>query len=187
MATKKKAKKKRPTLDDLAKEYRFIVGFDPSLDGTGYAVLDCLYAKPRIAEMGLVKGRTATWSQGTTHSVKLALIQAKVKELRARYEPIFPMVFLERGFTKFNNSTQATFKARGALESELVGIIVTEFPPSEVKKTVTGDGSATKESVAEYMADYFGISVEDFETEDVSDALGVAFTGYKNYYLQGEN
>ncbi|KZR57908.1 crossover junction endodeoxyribonuclease RuvC [Pseudobacillus badius] len=175
-------KSKRPSIDDLIKSYRFVIGFDPSQDGTGYAVLDCRFKEPRIAEMGVVKGRTKTWAADTPHSVKLALTQAKVKELRAKYCPIFPIVFLERGFTKFNNSTQATFRARGALEAELVGIELVEFPPSEVKKAVTGYGSASKEEVAETMADYFGISVEDFETEDVSDALGVAFTGYKQYF-----
>lgn len=182
----KKKAKKRPSLDDLIKSFRFLVAFDPSLDGTGYAVLDCRYKQPRIAEMGVVKGRTTTWAADTPYQVKLALIQAKAKELRAKYDPIFPMVFLERGFTKFNNSTQATFRARGALESEMVGIVITEFPPSEVKKTVTGNGSAQKEDVAKAVADYFGISIDDFETEDVSDALAVALTGYYQYYEQGD-
>jgi crossover junction endodeoxyribonuclease RuvC len=181
-----KKKKKRPSLDEILKSFRFIVGFDPSLDGTGYAVLDCRFKEPRIAEMGVVKGRTATWAADTPHQVKLALIRAKALELRSKYDPIFPMVFFERGFTKFNNSTQATFKARGALESELVGLVITEFPPSEVKKITTGHGASGKDSVAEVMAEIFGISVEDFETEDVSDALAVAYAGYLEYY-KGEN
>lgn len=166
-------------LDNLFKSFKFLIGFDPSLNGTGYAVLDCRYNEPRIAEMGVVKGRTKT---GDSTQVKLALIQAKAMELRAKYDPIFPMVFLERGFTKFNNDTQATYRARGALEAELVGLLITEFPPSEVKLTVTGNGAAGKPEVAEHMAKVFGISVDDFETEDVSDALAVAYTGYLEYY-----
>ncbi|MCY8015482.1 crossover junction endodeoxyribonuclease RuvC [Bacillus licheniformis] len=179
-------KKKAVDLAELIKKHRFMVGFDPSLDGTGYAVLDCLYKKPRIAEMGVVKGRTKTWPAGTHHRTKLALIQAKVKELRAKYDPIFPIVFLERGFTGRNNDTQATYKARGALESELVGLLIDEFPPSEVKKVATGKGSAEKDEVAEHMAEIFSISVEDFETYDVSDALAVAYRGYLKYNGQGE-
>lgn len=181
-----KKKSKRPSIDDILKSFKFLVAFDPSQDGTGYAVLDCRYKKPRIAEKGTVKGRTKTWSPDTPNQVKLSLIQAKVKELRAKYDPIFPMVFLERGFTKFNNSTQATYKARGALESELVGIVITEFPPSEVKRTITGNGKAEKEEVAEHVAEYFGISVDEFETEDESDALATALTGYFQYYKEEE-
>lgn len=183
---KAKAKKPKPSLDEIFKMFRFLVGFDPSLDGTGYAVLDCRYKEPRIAEMGVVKGRTKTWATGTPYQVKLALIQAKSMELMAKYDPVFPMVFLERGFTKFNNDTQATFRSRGALESTLVGKTIVEFTPSEVKKTIAGHGGAGKDSVAESIAAIFGISVEDFETEDVSDALAVAYTGYLEYFKTQE-
>jgi len=173
---KKKAKQKID-LSTLYNHFRFLVAFDPSLDGTGYAVLDCRFKEPRIAEMGVVKGRTSTWAAETPHQVKLALITAKVKELRSKYDPIFPIVFLERGFTKGNNATQATFKARGALETELVGIHVVEYPPTTVKLATTGYGASSKDEVAEHMANVFRIIVDDFETEDVSDALAVAYTG----------
>lgn len=176
-----KQKKPKPSIDEIFKSFKFMIGFDPSLDGTGYTVLDCRYKEPRIAEMGVVKGRTKTWGD-TPYQVKLALIQAKVRELRAKYDPIFPMVFLEKGFTKFNNDTQATFRARGALESELVGVVIVEFTATEVKKIATGNGAASKPEVAQHMADKFGISVEDFETEDVSDSLAVAYAGYLEYY-----
>lgn len=182
-----KKKEKRPTLEDINRTPRFLIAYDPSQDGSGYAVLDLHYKEPRIADMGVIKGRTKTWATDTPRQVKLALIQAKVKELRAKYDPIFPIVFFERGFTRFNNSTQATFRSRGALEAELVGLTIVEFPPTEVKKVATGDGSASKEEVAQAMADLFGISVDDFETEDVSDALAIAYTGYVEYFIkQGE-
>lgn len=164
---------------------RFLLAFDPSLNRTGYAVLDCKNKVPKIAEMGAIKGRSTSWSTNTPHQVKLALIQSKTKELRAKYHPIYPHVFLERGFSKFNNSTQATFRARGALESELVGVEIVEYPPSEIKKCVSDDGGGSKESVAEALATIFGISVDDFETDDVSDALATAYTGYKKHYMKG--
>ncbi|MCY8194071.1 crossover junction endodeoxyribonuclease RuvC [Bacillus subtilis] len=180
-------KKKQPPSIDTQKNYRFMVGFDPSLSGTGYAVLDTFYKMPRIAEMGVVKGRTKTWPAGTPYQIKLALIQAKAKELRAKYDPIFPIVFLERGHTgPFNNDTQAVFRARGALESELVGNYIQEYPPSQVKKAITGNGSAEKEEVAEHLAEIFGISLDHFETFDVSDALGVVYTGYLEHVKKGD-
>jgi crossover junction endodeoxyribonuclease RuvC len=175
------AKKKSKKEVSLDKSYRYLVGFDPSLDGTGYCVLDCRYKTPRIAEAGTVKGRNETWGD-TPNQVKLALIQAKVKELRAKYDPIFPIVFLERGFTLHNNSTQATFRARGALEAELVGLEIVEFTPSEVKKIATGDGSASKQEVAAHIADTLGVPLSTFRTEDESDATAVAYAGYLKYF-----
>ncbi len=165
----------------IAIKKRYILAFDPSLSGTGFAVLDCRYKTPRLAE----KGTIAT-SSSDPHSVRLALIAAKVKELRARYSSgLYDKVFLERGFTRFNKSTQATYKARGALESELVGIEIVEFTPSAVKSAVTGDGSSDKGKVAEGVSSLLGIP-NDFDTEDESDALAVAYTGYLSHFLKEE-
>lgn len=158
-------------------KHDFLIGFDPSLDGLGYAVIDIRFKKPRLAEKGVVKGRNETWGS-TPNSVKLALIRAKVIEVTAKYQPVYPKVFFERGFTKFNNATQATFRARGALESELYNYEIVEFTPSQVKLIVAGSGDATKAEVAVAIAEVFGISVSDFETEDESDALGVAYVGW---------
>lgn len=182
-----KAAKKKITIEELVKKHRFLMGYDPSLNGTGYCVLDCRFKTPRIAEVGYVKGRNATWGE-TPYQVKLALIQAKVKELRAKYDPIFPITFLERGHTQFNNDTQAVFRARGALESELVGLEIVEFPPSQVKKAVTNSGSASKEEVAIAVAEHLGVSIDIFEgSEDASDAAAVAYTGYLHYFKNRED
>lgn len=175
-------KKSKEKLAD--KKYRFLLGLDPSLNGTGYCVLDCRYKEPRIANVGVVKGRNDTWGD-TPHQVKLALIQAKVKELRAMYDPIYPIVFMERGFTKYNNDTQSTFRARGALEAELVGLEIVEFSPNTVKRIATGNGAASKEEVAEAMAKVFNVPLDIFPTEDASDATAVAYAGYLEYFKKG--
>jgi crossover junction endodeoxyribonuclease RuvC len=164
----------------------FLIGFDPSLDGLGYAVIDIRYKKPRLAEKGVVKGRNTTWGD-TPNQVKLALIRAKVIEVIAKYQPVYPKVFFERGFSKFNNSTQATFRARGALESELVGYEIVEFTPSQVKKIVADHGGAAKGEVREAIAEVFGIDPNDFTTEDESDALAVAYVGWLSEFKEGES
>lgn len=179
---KKRAKRKAITQEDLGIVPRFILGLDPSLDGTGYCVLDCLHNNPKIAETGVVKGRTETWSDDTPTQVKLAVTQAKVKELRAKYEPLFPIVFLEKGFTKYNNSTQATFRARGVIEAELIGLHIVEFAPNEVKNGTTGNGSASKEEVQKCVAQLLGVDPSIFPTYDASDATAVAYLGYLKYF-----
>lgn len=166
---------------------RFVLAFDPSLNGSGYAVLDVSRKKPKIVEHGTVRGINRTWRNEDNHQVRLALIAAKTKELVAKYTPACKKVFLERGFTKGNNSTQATFKARGALESELVGFDVIEIPPTLVKKIISDYGAASKKTVAESVADFLGIDYAEFLDEsgklkeDESDAAAVAVAGWLKY------
>jgi len=164
----------------------FVLAFDPSLNATGYCVLDVRGKKPKLAEVGHVKGRNASLANEPT-SIKLALIAAKTKELVAKYQPLHKKVFLERGFTKFNNSTQATFRARGALEAELVGYEVVELPPTTVKKIISDYGLAHKKDVAECVADYLNVPVETFETEDQSDATAVAVAGWLKFIKEDDS
>lgn len=154
----------------------FILGFDPSLDGCGYGVISIKRGKPTLVESGVVRGRNKSWG-ATPHTVKLALIRSKTNELVAKYQPLYPVVYVERGFVKGNKSTQAIFKARGAIESALVGYTVEEISPTEVKKLISSFGFASKEQVAEQVKNILNLS-SDFETDDESDAIAVALAGY---------
>lgn len=167
---------------------KFVLAFDPSLNGTGYAVLDVSRKKPKLIESGTVTGRNKTWGDEDTTQVKLSLIAAKVKELVAKYRPAHEKVFLERGFSnKFHNSTQSTFRARGALESELVGFDIVELPPTQVKKIISDYGLAHKKLVAECIADFLNVPIETFKTEDESDAAAVGVTGWLKHIKEEES
>lgn len=160
----------------------FLFGFDPSLNGTGYCVLDIRKKKPKIIEVGTIRGRNKTWGEEDTTSVKLSLISAKIRELVAKYRPAFQITFFERGFSNsFHNATQSTFRARGALESELVGFDIVEFPPTQVKKLMTTHGFAAKATVADSVAEFLGVPLDTFGTEDESDAAAVAVMGWIKY------
>jgi crossover junction endodeoxyribonuclease RuvC len=166
-------------------KYDFLLAFDPSLDGCGWAVLDIRKAVPKFVESGVVKGRTKTWAQGTPHQVKLALINAKAQELVAKYQPIYPTVFVEKGFTRFNKSTQAIFKAKGALEVALLAFHIEEMPPSEVRKLIADYGALNKVEVEAAIRQLLRIEKE-FESDDESDAIAVALAGHIKY-LGGNN
>lgn len=157
------------------KDYKFAIGIDPSLDGCGYAVLDLRYKSPRVTETGVIKGRTKTWGD-TPIGTKLKLIEVELSRLRAKYQPLFPIIFMEKGFSKFNKETQSLYRARGVIELVFWDMSIEEIAPSTVKKVVTGSGNSPKEAVAEYIGEYYGIN--EFETDDVSDALAVIHTGY---------
>ncbi|MGG1263762.1 crossover junction endodeoxyribonuclease RuvC [Brevibacillus laterosporus] len=167
---------------------RFLLAFDPSLNGTGYAVLDISHKKPKLIEKGTVKGRNKTWGDEDSHQVKLSLIIAKTRELVAKYRPAHKLVFLEKGFSnKYINSTQIIFKARGALESQLIGFEIIEIAPTSVKKILAEHGHAHKKQVAECVADFLGIDYSEFLDdkgklkEDESDATAVGVAGWLKY------
>lgn len=164
----------------------FLLAFDPSLNGTGYAVLDISRKKPKLVEVGTVQGRNKTWGDEDTHQVRLALIIAKTRELVAKYRPANPKVFVEKGFSnKYVNSTQIIFKARGALESELIGFEIVEIAPTSVKKILSEYGHAHKKQVAECVADFLGVPLETFKTGDESDAAAVGVAGWLKYIQKG--
>jgi len=90
-------------------------------------------------------------------------------------------VVRERGFSRFNASTQALFKAAGVYEYSIFEAIQTtgklivqadDIAPTTIKKMLTGSGVASKDDVAEAVAE-FG----PYRNNDESDAvaLGVAF------------
>jgi len=157
----------------------YLFGFDPSLNGMGYCVLEASRKSPRLVEVGTVKGRNKTWGDEDTHQVRLALIASKTRELVAKYRPAHSKVYIERGFSnKYVNATQLAFKARGAMESELVGFELVEIPATSVKKIIASYGHASKASVADSVADLLKVDKSVFNTEDESDAAAVAVIGF---------
>lgn len=156
------------------------MGFDPSLNGFGYAVIDIRYKEPRIAEVGTVVGRNKTWGN-TPRQVKLALISSKVKELVAKYQPLHNKVFVENAFSRFNQETQSLFAARGAMESELSSYEIVGFSPNSIKKDIGKHGHASKDAVLQSLCKIFNVKEDSFETDDESDALAVAYLGYVKY------
>lgn len=68
--------------------------------------------------------------------------------------------------------------ARGVilLAAARAGLRVLELPPAEVKKSVTGNGRASKEQMQEAVAVLLGLASVP-EPSDVADAIGIAVCG----------
>lgn len=160
---------------------KFVIGLDPSLDEFGYAVLDIRNKNPKIADYGVIKGRTATWGS-TVHQVKLALIDAKISELVAKYQPLHNLIFFERGFSKGHHATQSTFMARGVAKAKFAGYEIIEIAPNTIKKFVHGHGHASKEMVEKGIREK--LKIDDnikFSSDGETDALAIAYTGWMKY------
>jgi len=152
-----------------------ILGIDPSLRGTGLAVIDTRSEPPRLLASQTVKlgpklaayeclGRIADAVEALTkaHGVREASIE----------ETIFVQNF---------RTAQAMGASRGAALSVLarLGVRVAEYAPKRIKMAVTGHGAAKKEQVGRMIKSVFGLAKElplD-ESDATAAALCHAYTG----------
>lgn len=157
------------------------LALDLSMSQPGFAVLAITDESFPIA---LETSYVATKGK---HGAKLNQIGAEITRLFTAYHP--EHVVREQGFSRFAKTTQAIFKVVGvsdALSDTFGTEEVEEIATTRVKKTVTGDGKASKEDVAEAVFRILQIEERDeFYTrsgkliDDMTDAAAVGIAFYK--------
>jgi len=152
-----------------------IFGIDPGTAVTGYGVI-------RVA------GNTARWvdsgaivmSASATLAEKLETIYDNLLEKMKTHEP--GRVCVEQAFYAKNvHTTLILGHARGVamLAASKVGALIDEYTPREIKKTLVGNGNATKEQV-EYMVKVLLAPPVKHAHADAWDALAVALCGFSH-------
>jgi crossover junction endodeoxyribonuclease RuvC len=143
----------------------FVLGIDPGLKTTGYAV-----ASPdSVMAIGVIRTEP-----NQPVSVRLLEIQRDIAELIRVHEP--EAMALEQVFVNRNlHTAMSVVRASGAamVAAAAAGIPVLEYSPSKVKAAVAGYGSATKEQVQRMVASRMRLSRVP-EPADAADALAVA-------------
>jgi crossover junction endodeoxyribonuclease RuvC len=109
---------------------------------------------------------------------RLCKLADGIDEVIRRHQPTLGSV--EQLF--FHKDPQAAAKlghARGVVLLGLGrhGIDIVEHTPARVKRTITGNGQATKAQVAQMVKAILGM--DDAMPEDASDALAIAITGLR--------
>lgn len=145
-----------------------IAGIDPGLDRTGYAVVDA--ARGRILEAGLIK---------TTRARPLA---ERLGELAAGLQEVLSdhrvdLIVVEELFAHYRHPRTAILMghARGVvlLAAAERGIALEGLSATTIKKSLTGNGHASKIQVQRAVAATLGLT-ELPEPSDVADALAIA-------------
>ena len=148
-----------------------ILGIDPGSITTGYAFLDIEGNAYRVLQYGVLHA-PATQSLEN----RLLKIVTGLEELLDQYRP--QALAMEGVFFEKNaKSALVLGHIRGAIlvACRKRGMTFNEYPPSLVKQAVTGDGSASKEHVANMVFARLGIEPGDLPL-DASDALAIALT-----------
>lgn len=147
----------------------FVLGIDPGLTRTGYGILRVGPGGPRVVGGGVLR---------TDHRHpmpdRLAELHEDLAALLAEHNPT--VMALERVFIK-KNITNAMSVARASgvamLAAAQAGVPVREYTPTAVKLAVAGDGTASKEQVADLIVRRLGLK-EAPKPADIADALAVA-------------
>ena len=154
-----------------------ILACDLSLTGSAFALLE-------IQEGHLVSVETFFVDNSKNIFIgmgsRLGRIATKVEEIIENNKDI-DYIVIEQGFSRFNNVTQTLFRVVGVVEMTLskFGFHDVEFiAPTSVKKTVTGNGKATKKEVEEGVRIYLPEKQKKmvFQTDDCSDAVAVGIS-----------
>ena len=147
-----------------------VLGVDPGSHATGYGVI-ATGQRMRLLASGVVRpDRRAILPE------RLKIIHQGIVDVLDRYGPTEMAV--ESLFNARNaHSALILGHARGVvlLAGALVGLPVAEYAPREIKKALTGNGSATKEQVRFMLIRCMGLGGKEM-TLDESDALAVALT-----------
>ena len=149
-----------------------ILGIDPGLQRTGFAVLDCDGPRLRYVASGTIS--TLEAPRGDL-PLRLKLIFEGVAEVMRHYEPQAASV--EIVFVNVNpQSTLLLGQARGAALAALVagGLPVAEYTALQMKKAVVGHGLATKSQI-QLMVQRL-LALPGLPGKDAADALGLAIT-----------
>jgi crossover junction endodeoxyribonuclease RuvC len=153
---------------------RRFLGLDPGLRATGWGIIDASDNRLHWVADGVVRS-----DESLSLGERLAQLLRGITEVAATYRPDAAAV--EETFVNRNPaSTLKLGQARGAVIAALgaAGVMVTEYTPNRVKKTVVGAGHAGKEQV-EFMVRRLLPGCLAL-TPDAADALAVAICHAQN-------
>lgn len=147
-----------------------ILGIDPSLRGTGLAVVR--YEPPLRGR--LLVSETVKPGKEASFTECLGVIAAAVKRLIEAHSP--DAVAIEETIYVQNFQTaQKLGAARGSAigQAAIAGRPVFEYSPLRIKQAVVGYGRASKEQVARQVSDLFNL--RDELPYDEADAVAVSY------------
>jgi crossover junction endodeoxyribonuclease RuvC len=152
---------------------RVILGIDPGLCHTGWAVVSTLAGKgkPQAVAYGVISTEAKD-----ALNIRLATIYDELTVVIEHYQPT--SCALEGVFFGLNAKTALTLgQARGAaiLATSKRDLEMGEYPPASIKQTIVGTGQAEKEQVT-YMVRQLLELDHNPKPDHCADALAVALT-----------
>lgn len=147
-----------------------VLGIDPGLNTTGYGVLTFANKQPQLIEAGVVRSKASG-----TLAERVKEIHGGVADVIAGLKP--EVVAIEELYSHYERPTTAILMghARGVivLAAAEAGIPLVNYPATQIKKTITGNGHAAKWQMQEAIKRELNLPSLP-EPPDVADALAIA-------------
>lgn len=147
-----------------------ILGIDPGLGTTGYGIIEDKTFK--LIEAGIIKTRANTPIQS-----RLKKIFDSLTEIIKEHKP--GILVLEKIYSHYRHPTTAILmghaRAAVCLLSGIHGIRLVNYPSTKIKKTITGNGHASKQQVQRMVQNILKLK-DPPQPLDVSDALAMAIS-----------
>ena len=151
-----------------------ILGIDPGLNITGYAVLDARAEGLAVVEAGVIRG-----GNNRALDLRLGEIFRGMSELLVAFSP--SAVALEELYSHYDRPRTAILMghARGVIcaAAALRQIPVLHYAATQVKRILTGNGRASKSQVQQAICRELRL-LKTPEPPDVADALAIAVCHY---------
>lgn len=156
------------------------LGIDPGLNRTGYALLRRTSSRPVLLEGGIISS-----SRQTSLAERVLEIGTGIRELIEEFQP--DAIAIEQIFsmTRSPKSALLMAHARGAILFSVaaMGKTLVHYTPRQIKKLLTGSGSASKEQVQLAIQRELGMN-SILEPNDVADACGIALCHYYSLRME---
>lgn len=159
-----------------------IIGIDPGLNLTGYA---CVEIVEDATDPMLIEGGVFRLQPKTSVAHRLAQLHADLSEVLDELRP--DVMAVEKLFATYRHPRTPILMghARGVvlLGAQLRGIDLRELSATEVKKSITGNGHASKHQMQNAVMAQLGLT-EPPSPPDVADAIGIALTAARRIMLK---
>ncbi|MDQ3534124.1 MAG: crossover junction endodeoxyribonuclease RuvC [Bacteroidota bacterium] len=153
---------------------KIILGVDPGTTVMGYGIIESRSGNLFLLQYGVIH-----LDKYTNHAIKLKKIFERVLHLIDDYAP--DEVALEAPFHGKNVQSMLKLgRAQGVAMAAALSreIPITEYAPKKIKQSITGNGNASKEQVAQMLKNLLQNFNETPKLLDASDALAVAVCHY---------
>ena len=144
------------------------MGIDPGTQVVGYGLVVAAPDRPRLLAAGVVRAPARR-----PVPERLGRIREEVDGLLDRFQPT--VVVVEDAFAARNvRSALRIGEGRGVVLACAAtrGLVVDQYPPAVVKKSLVGNGGASKEQVQHMVRRLLGIS-QDLQADE-ADGLAIA-------------
>ena len=149
-----------------------ILGIDPGLRISGYGCIQQTTptSKPKLIEAGILRFNPKDSTEARIHQIHQSLTEL-IQELKPTH------LAVEKLYSHYNHPRTAILMAhaRGVilLAATQAQLPIRHLPATEVKKSLTGNGHATKAQMQNAIASLFNLP-EPPSPPDVADALAIA-------------